>query len=440
MNDLFERFMANGTNTFGRVLLQIILLQIALSFAVAFKRNSKEKYRNGIVRSHNQRQINKNGNYVVCEITALLIMIGGSQYIDEKKAPLYWIIVLNFIVISAFVLVVGKLKWQYAIITAGLTTASLIVSMSAVYWQGYKWNDNTMMQSAGICFLIFLLIDLILNKQTYKLSGREWMILIVDGIVSIGIIFSQYKMGGEKPTVISIAGAIFNYGILIYLIFQMKDAQLREQQYLEIVKANDLQKQYMESVYQLDEQARRVRHDVKNHINTINMLLKDDEHGLERTREYIAQYADSTSIMQEYVKSKNQVVNAVINSKLMYCNEHEICTSASVDQNVDRLSDVELCCVLGNLLDNAIEAELKNPKGQRNIDISVTMHEEVMEILIKNRILSSVLQANKDLKTTKTNLAQHGFGMQNIRDIVSKNDGYLDIYEEGEFFCCEVRI
>ena len=101
---------------------------------------------------------------------------------------------------------------------------------------------------------------------------------------------------------------------------------------------------------------------------------------------------------------------------------------------------MELCCVLGNLLDNAIEAELKNPKGQRNIDISVTMHEEVMEILIKNRILSSVLQANKDLKTTKTNLAQHGFGMQNIRDIVSKNDGYLDIYEEGEFFCCEVRI
>lgn len=440
MNNLFEEFLADGTNAFGMILLPIIMLQMTMSFMKAFKRNTKEKCSNKVIIKNNTKRIKNHGNYAVSEITAIFIMIGGSQYIAKKEASLCWMIVLDLIVISLFVIIVGKMRLLYTIVIVGLTTVSLIVSLYIVPYQGYRWNDSAMMQSAGIYFVVFLLIDLILNKQNCRLTSREWLILTVEGLISIIIIFFLLKIENSKQTLISIFGVLFNYGILIYLVFRMKETQYREQEYLKIVKANDLQKQYMESVYQMDEQARRVRHDMKNHINTMNMLLNDDKNGLEKTRKYLAQYADHTTLMREYVKSKNQVVNAVINAKLMYCSEHDINTSVSVDQNIERLNDVELCCVLGNLLDNAIEAELKNPKENRFLSISMIMHEEVMEILIKNRILNSVLAENKELKTTKSGMAQHGIGMQNVREIVYQYDGYIDIYEEGNFFCCEVRI
>lgn len=97
-------------------------------------------------------------------------------------------------------------------------------------------------------------------------------------------------------------------------------------------------------------------------------------------------------------KDENSVADAVLNAKLMYCKEQDIPAVISVDKNIRGLTQTELCCVLGNLLDNAIEAELKLSKAQRKIEIKIVMIEEVLDILIRNRIAEPVLQDVQKVK------------------------------------------
>lgn len=181
------------------------------------------------------------------------------------------------------------------------------------------------------------------------------------------------------------------------------------------------QKQYMDSVAVLDEHVRKMRHDLKNHINTLNTLLSDEEHGQERAKQYLLEYVRQTAALQEFVKTKNSVADAVLNAKLMYCKEQDIPAVISVDKNIRGLTQTELCCVLGNLLDNAIEAELKLSKAHRKIEIKIVMIEEVLDILIRNRIAEPVLQdvqKVKNIGTTKQDAENHGFGLKNVREIV----------------------
>ena len=67
-----------------------------------------------------------------------------------------------------------------------------------------------------------------------------------------------------------------------------------------------------------------MRHDLKNHVNTLNMLLSDEEHGQERAKQYLLEYVRQTAALQEFVKTKNSVADAVLNAKLMYCKEQDI--------------------------------------------------------------------------------------------------------------------
>ena len=144
--------------------------------------------------------------------------------------------------------------------------------------------------------------------------------------------------------------------------------------------------------------------------------------------------------MHEIVRTDNKVVNAVINSKLLFCQENGINTSVSVCKNIDKLSDVEICTIIGNLLDNAIEAQMNNSIDNRDIKINISMQDDLLDIFIKNKISESVISNNPDLKTTKQDKLNHGLGISNVRNIVNKYGGYIDIYEDIDYICFDIRI
>ena len=121
----------------------------------------------------------------------------------------------------------------------------------------------------------------------------------------------------------------------------------------------------------------------------------------------------------------------MLNAKLMYCKEQDIPAVISVDKNIRGLTQTELCCVLGNLLDNAIEAELKLSKAQRKIEIKIVM--------IAESVLQDV-QKVKNIGTTKQDAENHGFGLKSVREIVKKYDGFMDLYEDSGCFCVHIRI
>lgn len=110
-----------------------------------------------------------------------------------------------------------------------------------------------------------------------------------------------------------------------------------------------------------------------------------------------------------------------------------ICSSSN---NVSGIDDIDLCNLLGNMLDNAIEAAKVCDKGY--IEVSINSDENKLLVIIANSIMQSVLKPNKELASTKQDRERHGYGIKTIKSIAGKYGGVAKFYEEDKMFYCQV--
>ena len=129
----------------------------------------------------------------------------------------------------------------------------------------------------------------------------------------------------------------------------------------------------------------------------------------------------------------NRIV--LYNSRIkLFCS----CVKTVSYTHLDVYKRQDLCTVIGNLIDNAIEAELRENE-YREIEISSFWNGEECVFRIGNFVSKSVLDNNEELQTVKADKVSHGLGTQIIRNLMKKNKGICDYYEEGEMFYCTIR-
>ena len=129
-----------------------------------------------------------------------------------------------------------------------------------------------------------------------------------------------------------------------------------------------------------------------------------------------------------------------MNTSLAQAASLKIRTKVLVEESDIQLSDLDLYSLMGNLLNNAIEALSKLPEEMRDLYIELSRKGGYTAILVRNRVLSSVLADNPNLKTTKENADHHGFGIRIIRDVAERNGGMTDIFEQDGYFTVQVLI
>ena len=434
INENMYQLLLSAKDSVGILLFQMIMLEMALLF-IRTIRNDIQRRRTGNENSYKKDTfLGNRGNYMVCVAAAFLVLTAANQLIVAKGLAIYMLVLSEGVVLGTLtgVLTGGNIK--KAMVTTGVLTvaAGIACFFGERFYNGAE--DSVMLSAAFIAFLEFVLADALVKRELYQLHPKEL------GLLALTILICAADRG--MGTIV-VAGILLNESFLIVLLCRIKSMQKNEQAAEKALQESAYQKQYMDSVAVLDEHVRKMRHDLKNHINTLNTLLSDEEHGQERAKQYLLEYVRQTAALQEFVKTKNSVADAVLNAKLMYCKEQDIPAVISVDKNIRGLTQTELCCVLGNLLDNAIEAELKLSKAHRKIEIKIVMIEEVLDILIRNRIAEPVLQdvqKVKNIGTTKQDAENHGFGLKNVREIVKKYDGFMDLYEDSGCFCVHIRI
>ena len=445
MNENMYQLLLSAKDSEGILLFQMIMLEMALLF-IRTIRNDIQRRRTGNENGYKKDTfLGNRGNYMVCVAAAFLVLTAANQLIVAKGLAIYMLVLSEGVVLGVLtgVLTGGNIK--KAMVTTGVLTvaAGIACVLGERFYNGAE--DSVMLSAAFIAFLEFVLADALVKRELYQLHPKELGLLaltiLICAAVSAGMLSDRVPDRGMGTIVV--AGVLLNESFLIVLLCRIKSMQKNEQAAEKALQESAYQKQYMDSVAVLDEHVRKMRHDLKNHVNPLNMLLSDEEHGQERAKQYLLEYVRQTAALQEFVKTKNSVADAVLNAKLMYCKEQDIPAVISVDKNIRGLTQTELCCVLGNLLDNAIEAELKLSKAQRKIEIKIVMIEEVLDILIRNRIAEPVLQdvqKVKNIGTTKQDAENHGFGLKNVREIVKKYDGFMDLYEDSGCFCVHIRI
>ncbi|MDO4297176.1 MAG: GHKL domain-containing protein [Lachnospiraceae bacterium] len=190
----------------------------------------------------------------------------------------------------------------------------------------------------------------------------------------------------------------------------------------------------------LHQNVRKLKHDMKNHFMVLSSYLASENY--DAARAYSSEILEKLNSMHSYVETGNTLMNHIVNEKLQFAREQGILLKAEIENlSFARMSGMDFTALFGNLLDNAIEASLREETGKREMVLLVSERQGYEVVCVKNRISSSVLERNPDLATTKENGGQtHGIGICRVREIAEKYGGMYDIYETDGYFCFAVFI
>lgn len=202
------------------------------------------------------------------------------------------------------------------------------------------------------------------------------------------------------------------------------------------------QKELIETHYQevdnMYRQMRGWRHDYRNHIQTMKAYAAMGD--FQAIKDYLDLLDQDLAKVDMIVKTGNAMTDAILNSKVSLARSKDI--KVVVDAHIAvklSSSELDLCCIIGNLFDNAIEASVKLPKEERLIRVYMEMKSTQLYISFTNFTADKKRKKVGKLFTT-TKGEGHGLGLVKIDDIVERNGGYISRNSEDGAFTTEILL
>lgn len=185
-------------------------------------------------------------------------------------------------------------------------------------------------------------------------------------------------------------------------------------------------------------QIRGWRHDYRNHIQMMKVLAANGD--MDALKAYLDELDTDLNTVDTVVKTGNPMADAILNSKISLARSRNIPTQVDAHIPVKlKMSELDLCCIIGNLFDNAMEASLALPEEKRLIRVYMDMKGTQLYISFTN--FTAAKKLNKVGRGFKTSKGEgHGFGLVRMDDIVSRYDGYLSRNSEDGAFTTEILI
>lgn len=222
--------------------------------------------------------------------------------------------------------------------------------------------------------------------------------------------------------IVCIALLIAVFFLIRKLFYYLVDRHIAEFQ-------SDLINKQTEEIQNMYRQMQAWRHDYRNHIQNMKNRLDGDQGELEQ---YLDDLADDLTQADTSIQTGNVMADAVLNSKLSVAEQKgvQLNIKAHIPQDAV-MTDVELCSILGNLIDNAMEACEKLPYDQRFMRVYIDEFKGQFYLSVQNSS-PPVICDRGTYRTTKA--GYHGFGLFRIDRIAKKYGGYVNRqYEEGIF-------
>lgn len=202
---------------------------------------------------------------------------------------------------------------------------------------------------------------------------------------------------------------------------------------------NDLVEKHFEEVENMYRQTRGWRHDLKNHIQTMKAHAAMGEY--DKLSEYMNELDTDLNRVDQIIKTGNVKIDAVLNSKLSLARAKNINVEAkAIVPKELAVSEVDLSVILGNLMDNAMEACLKiGEEDRRFLRVYIDVLKGQLYIYVMNSMQDSPRRIGRIYLTTKGS-RNHGFGLMRMDKVVDKYHGYLDRQNEEGVFATEVML
>lgn len=342
--------------------------------------------------------------------------------------------------------ILTKIFVSFVTVLISLAVAAAVAgTFSAAFSRPLNEIFFEMSQIRLICVILAQLLkifayDVILKvtqSKNLRMNKKEWLlILAIFGLSFISIALVQTAaVKINSNTEIFLASelcSIIIAAVCFYMTILLNKSRRESERLRTIARQEEFRAQYAQNVKKQYEEISQVRHDMKQ-TNTVVMelllSLKIDE-----AIEYMRKMTQRVSAFDVVINTGNDYVNAVLNAKLSEAKRNGITVLCSADKNAAKIDEVDLCNLLGNLLDNAIEACEKCGDRQRVIEIKLRMHENKYLLEVENTAEENALESNKQLSTTKADISRHGYGVKSIKSIAEKYNGMVNFSQTGDRF------
>ncbi len=328
----------------------------------------------------------------------------GYMYILFNVSALLFMLLAEFVSVIMIPLLAHKTINEY------LEEGNLIISylinwfvMFAIFEPGYMFlkRKNEKLPSitlSGIAAYILLFVfELIMIGYTTKLASDEKTTTVL---------------------ILTLCGYTFINLLTAYLIFKTsknseikyENELLQQQSMTQMTLYRDLLEKYDES--------QRTAHDVKRHLKILSGLIGDED----RARKYLEEFIEETEKMKPQFKSKNAILDVIINHKILQAELKGIeFTVDYTDVDMSFISDMDITIMLANALDNSYEAVEALEKNRRQVKLIITKMSDFLLINISNSYNNVEQKPNGKFVTTKKN--HSGLGLKNVQKAVEKYDG-----------------
>ena len=202
---------------------------------------------------------------------------------------------------------------------------------------------------------------------------------------------------------------------------------------------NDLMSKHITEVENIYRQMRGWRHDYHNHIQTVKAHLQFEQYS--EIGVYLDELDSDLTNVDTVIKTGNIMVDAILNSKISLALSRKIDVNAkAIVPKTLSVSEIDLCVIIGNLLDNAAEACAKlSNEADRFIRIYIDVLKDQLYISVSNSVGGDVKKSGKTYLSTKEKDG-HGFGLLRIDKIVEKYGGFINRQNEEGVFATEVML
>lgn len=297
--------------------------------------------------------------------------------------------------------------------------------------------------------LLFIVMSLQISKRFHPISGagqkefyQIFSLLLINTafMVITGDIHFQRRgavIGDATFGTIVFLGVIFLSFLTIKMTEKIVDHAQKERMWK--LRETEYQRQifYMENLEKTHRQIQSLRHDFTNHLYSIHgMLLAKKSH---QAKKYVESLVKKAENLNMAFTVDSPYISGLLTAKTVLMEEKQISFVYDIrlPQNL-LIAPLDMSIVLGNALDNAIEACEKVEKNNRFVSLEMFSDYGYIVIKIQNRFCPN--QTKMNLQTTKSDSENHGYGMKNIEFVVRKYEGILKVKKTDDVFSLNVAL
>lgn len=293
-----------------------------------------------------------------------------------------------------------------------------IILILAIFRRKLGWKRLWIIGGVGNKYAFFFMLLVILQC---------FMVTAMGDVIYKEIAMTR-KVAFEIIYILSVIFMFIQIGLMIALIISRN--VYREKEYL-AAKYLEEQKLHYEYLENRERETKKFRHDIKGHLLLVNDLINKKQY--EACETYLHEINVRIDRFSNKISVNNGIADAIVNRFYVEAKQKGIDLQVKGHlPNPCYLSGYDICTILSNLLSNAIEAECA--AGGETVHVEFRYTDSEIMLVVENDYIQDLEQSDGAFFTTKEDKANHGFGLENVKECIKKNNGQITIDTEKNIF------